>query len=296
MSNSAWVASLGKSDQANWAICRELQLWGSGSNNAGHVQVGDEIFIWRSGSGWFARCIVTSAPVPPTQSHPAPWPDGRTYKWMFGIRVVQELEEPIKPRSGEGGLQEVTGLYNIQLGQFPRLTAAQRLGVSSFYGLTNVAADPVEEIERQAQDDEHERTLRERTDIGPFEVERLVTARTGQGRFRENVLRVESTCRITGLSNSTYLIASHIKPWRNSDDEEKIDGNNGLLLSPHVDKLFDQGWIRFNNDGRFEPSPILDPAVFAAWKIEPSRNPQGFNTRQQEYLEYHRTAVFKLVA
>ncbi len=69
------------------------------------------------------------------------------------------------------------------------------------------------------------------------------------GDFRSNVRLNEKKCRITGVQDVRLLIASHIKPWADSSDKKNSDGCNGLLLSPHVDRLFDQGLISFQNDG-----------------------------------------------
>jgi HNH endonuclease len=66
-----------------------------------------------------------------------------------------------------------------------------------------------------------------------------------EGLFKERVRRFEDACRITKVSNQTHLIASHCKPWRDSDDEERLDGENGLLLTPSMDHLFDRGFISF---------------------------------------------------
>ena len=78
----------------------------------------------------------------------------------------------------------------------------------------------------------------------------LTKARLGQGLFRQRVAEQEPICRVTGLARQEFLIASHIKPWRECDHQERLDGANGLLLSPHVDKLFDRHWISFDRDGQ----------------------------------------------
>lgn len=70
----------------------------------------------------------------------------------------------------------------------------------------------------------------------------LIKARRGQGIFRRRVLATEPYCRLTGVSDPRFLRASHIKPWVVSDNNERLDGNNGLMLSPHVDHLFDGGY------------------------------------------------------
>jgi len=64
------------------------------------------------------------------------------------------------------------------------------------------------------------------------------------------------------------------------------------MLSPHVDHLFDRGWLRFEDDGTFTPSPKLEIEVLRSWRIEQPRSPRPFVPRQIEYLEYHRTAVY----
>ena len=93
---------------------------------------------------------------------------------------------------------------------------------------------------------------------GNLEKVQLVKARRGQGIFRTNVRLIEKSCRLTGVQNKKHLRASHIKPWKDSNDSEKVDGNNGLLLSPHVDHLFDQGYITFQNSGNLVISKELN--------------------------------------
>ena len=72
---------------------------------------------------------------------------------------------------------------------------------------------------------------------------RLVEARIGQGYFRDQILNRMNYCIITGAKN--ILEASHIKPWTKSNDEEKIDCYNGIMLSPNCHKLFDKGFFVF---------------------------------------------------
>jgi len=84
-------------------------------------------------------------------------------------------------------------------------------------------------------------------EIESTEKDQLIKARKGQGKFRQNVERIEKKCRVTGVVEKNMLIASHIKPWKLSSNIERLDGNNGLLLSPHIDKLFDLGWISFSD-------------------------------------------------
>lgn len=289
---NAWVGALSEDDQTNWPICKQHRLWGSGSNSAKSVRNGDEFFIWKSGQagGWLAHCRVTSDARRPSAAEPAPWPDGREYKWIFGIQVLREASTPFNPRSTDG-VQNLTGILNVRLSQFPKLTAEQATNIRSLIGGLEI---PIDDRlgEREKADDLHEEEIRQRTLDGPVAREQLIQARRGQGVFKQNVLLFEQSCRVTGLRAIDHLRASHIKPWSKSTDEEKIDGHNGLLLSPHIDHLFDRGWITFMDEGQLKPSPRLDPLVFSSWRIEPDRHQRPFMPKQCEFLEYHRSVVF----
>jgi putative restriction endonuclease len=132
-----------------------------------------------------------------------------------------------------------------------------------------------------------------RTDIGDVERTQLVKARRGQGIFRTNVRMNESRCRVTGVDDLAHLRASHIKPWRDCDDLEKLHGCNGLLLAPHIDHLFDRGWISFDGDGTLLIADGTNLHVLAAWGIEEGFNGGPFSEQQQAFLGYHRAHVFR---
>ena len=162
--------------------------------------------------------------------------------------------------------------------------------------------DPAELLSRQAQaittsedelDDEAEKEIIQKESIGPLEKQNLVKSRRGQGIFKTNVKMYEKQCRVTGLRDKTHLTASHIKPWRKSDNREKIDGNNGLLLSPHVDRLFDHGFISFSDSGEMLISSKLNRDVLKFWNIDPEINVGAFRPEQCVYLAFHRDHLFK---
>lgn len=134
----------------------------------------------------------------------------------------------------------------------------------------------------------------------------LIQARRGQGKFRQNVERVEDACRITGITNSALLIASHIKPWRLcSTAQERLDGMNGLMLTPDADHLFDRGFISFEDGGKVRVSSRVDRFDLrrlglehlapASTGFEEASLPwlaAGFEPSQRRYLDYHRREVF----
>ncbi|OIQ79591.1 hypothetical protein GALL_386670 [mine drainage metagenome] len=136
--------------------------------------------------------------------------------------------------------------------------------------------------------DELEREILQRKDIGPREKKSLISARRGQGIFKSNVNLYEDRCRVTGTSAKRHLIASHIKPWALSNDEEKIDGFNGFLLAPHIDHLFDDGFISFRDNGDLIISTKLNKAVLVEWGIPVSLNVGKFHAKQRTYLKHHR--------
>lgn len=146
----------------------------------------------------------------------------------------------------------------------------------------------------QGHDEENaaEQQIQQRTDIGPTEKLNLIKSRRGQGIFRENLEKIEKRCRVTGVLDRRHLRASHIKSWRVCDDREKLDGSNGLLLSPHLDHLFERGYISFSDNGELLVSKDLNRAVLASWGITLPRNVGAFSQEQRRYLEYHRAHAF----
>lgn len=122
----------------------------------------------------------------------------------------------------------------------------------------------------------------------------LVQARIGQGKFKERVSRFERSCRITRVENPTHLVASHIKPWRESDNRERLAGGNGLLLTPSVDQLFDRGFISFEDNGELLCSPVADTVSLQRMGVKTEKviNVGRFNGDQKHFLDYHRKEIF----
>ena len=131
--------------------------------------------------------------------------------------------------------------------------------------------------------------------IDQTEKDSVIKARKGQGVFRRKVERIQSCCRVTGLSDPRLLIASHIKPWRLcKTSAERLDGDNGLLLAPHIDRLFDRGLITFEYGGKVDVSSTLDDEVIGCLGLEAALE-QGvakFTRYQDAYLGYHRDRIF----
>jgi putative restriction endonuclease len=129
----------------------------------------------------------------------------------------------------------------------------------------------------------------------PLEVKtQLIRARKGQGKYRQLLLEQCPFCPITLISDDRLLIASHIKPWIKSDDEEKIDPKNGFMLTPTYDLLFDRGFISFTNDQKIIISPWLSKMTCSKLNIAPEKQyPMLPVIGREGYLEYHRVNIFK---
>jgi putative restriction endonuclease len=102
-------------------------------------------------------------------------------------------------------------------------------------------------LEEQVEDD---------SSVPATDREAIIRSRVGQGIFKQRVLQIETSCRITGVENLSHLVASHCKPWRDSTNEERLNGENGLLLTPSIDHLFDRGFIGFEDSGELLISPV----------------------------------------
>ncbi|WP_312923236.1 HNH endonuclease [Empedobacter brevis] len=116
----------------------------------------------------------------------------------------------------------------------------------------------------------------------------LITSRVGQGWYRLKVLeKWNFKCSVLNIETSPILIASHIKPWRLSSDEERLDPNNGILLSPNLDALFDKNIISFDNQGKIILTNKVSSEVYNSLGINEEMKLSKINESMLKYLEYH---------
>lgn len=135
--------------------------------------------------------------------------------------------------------------------------------------------------------------LSQETIIGK-NIKTIANTRVGQKSFREKLMNQTGACPFTGIDDPKLLIASHIKPWNVSDDDEKVDINNGLLLSATYDRLFDQGLITFNSDGTVRVSNWLSEDNRIVLGLSDGMKVERliYNKKKDKYMEYHRKNVF----
>jgi len=126
-------------------------------------------------------------------------------------------------------------------------------------------------------------------DVTETEREALTKARKGQGLFRNEVVALfGGCCAVTGCNLSSVLIASHIVPWKDATNAERLDPFNGLLLTPNLDRLFDQCWISFKDNGSILFSNNLNATVRTALGVSDQTKLRFVRSEMRPYLRRHR--------
>ncbi len=123
----------------------------------------------------------------------------------------------------------------------------------------------------------------------------LITSRVGQGYYRKRVLeKWNNKCSVTGCGIIKVLISSHIVPWRDSNDKERLDPDNGLLLSPNLDGLFDRNLISFGNNGSIIISDTLTNSDIDLLGINKKMKLRFVNKKMKKYLKRHREKLVNI--
>lgn len=125
------------------------------------------------------------------------------------------------------------------------------------------------------------------------QIKQMMLSRRGQGRFRNETLRFwGGRCAVSGLPEASFLVASHIKPWKEANPNERLDGFNGLPLTPNLDRAFDRGYVSFAEDGSIMISPLLSVESMEALGIRPDMALRICDERIGTYMAYHREHIF----
>jgi len=135
----------------------------------------------------------------------------------------------------------------------------------------------------------------EKEKLGETTKKAIIESRIGQGQFRKELIQFwEGKCAVTGVLLTDILIASHIKPWKVSNNNERLDRYNGLLLSPTYDKLFDAGYISFNLDGKIIISQLLSETQLEQLHInKEDKLIKKLGSEFNNYLVYHKENILK---
>lgn len=128
------------------------------------------------------------------------------------------------------------------------------------------------------------------------ERKQLTKTRVGQENFRKNLIKIWGKCSVTGVENLEFLNASHIKPWRISSNEERLNPLNGLLLNPALDTAFDKGFIGFDQSGKILVSKNLTHYDAEKMAINESLRLRSLYPENQKFLAWHRENLFDKMA
>jgi hypothetical protein len=94
-------------------------------------------------------------------------------------------------------------------------------------------------------------TIEDDKNLSDKEKNAWIKYRIGQTGYRVALLELwNNCCSVTNNTVKETLVASHIKPWSESNNTEKVDKYNGLLLTSNLDKLFDNYLISFKDNGK----------------------------------------------
>ena len=225
--------------------------------------------------------------------------------WLVPVRWTK-LEAPVQPKALIDQLRptlptkyapltkEGNGLQSVYLATIPEAMAA--VFVQASKEIDQAAKIPSFEIENEPVrrfEDRVEAAIKNNTTIDTTEKQELVLARRGQGKFRRNLEQIEDCCRLTGVRDRRFLRASHIKPWRLCEtNHERLDGYNGLLLTPTFDHLFDKGYISFSDDGAILIPDRLPNEVRCSLGLAQAVNAKTLTEAHEKYLAFHRKGVF----
>lgn len=217
----------------------------------------------------------------------------RPMEWIERLRPL--LPPRYSPLQANGH-----GVQSIYLAEIPETLALSLAELLSVEALEFARSDVIDKLiiapsaEMVLWEEHLERGIESDATVKQTEKEAIILARRGQGLFRRLVSEFESRCRVTGVDRPEHLRASHCKPWRDSTNHERIDGSNGLLLTPSIDHLFDRGFISFEANGRLLVSPVAHRESLARMGVDVGRelNVGAFREQQKKFLEFHRDAVF----
>lgn len=223
----------------------------------------------------------------PVQWNELPTPFQHREHWDVFKDLLPERYSPIVERTQRGNQKVYLAEVSLSLFEF----VAKASGVDT----ETYAASPLEDRPAasvlEAVESEVEAAISSDLALEDTTRLQLSSARRGQGKFRTAVQQRGAACRVTGLDHPDLLIASHIKPWwACKNGNERIDGANGLMLAPHVDRLFDRGFITFSDEGDVKVSPHISDAMLISLGLPDLRktNVGPFLEEQRVYLAHHR--------
>jgi hypothetical protein len=206
--------------------------------------------------------------------------------------LLPSVHSPIKIDTGganQSYLFDISKQFALALAQLIDTVAVELVrGNMVFDAMPDRSLENIAEWEDRVEDG-----ITTDTTIPETEKLALVSARRGQGSYRKALMKIESSCRVTLVNRARHLVASHTKPWRDCTNEERLDPENGFMLTPNVDHLFDKGFISFENDGSLIISSVTHTESINRMGVSTDElfNVGSFTSGQKGYLDFHREFI-----
>lgn len=255
-------------------------------SNMSLVRPGDVIFS-------YAQQALGAIGVASTTAYDAPQPDEFGNTWDADGRrvdVVYQTIDPVVP------LDSFVDDLVLRLPERHSPITRQKRGVQGYlFAIPPTAGQLIcDRIENTAPVEDLLANALALTVPDQTTKETLVKARVGQGRWRRDLLKHWcGKCAVTGLAVESLLRASHIKPWRDADNRERLDLFNGFMLAPAYDAAFDAGLVSFRDDGGIMVSPKLPANQLLVAGISDAARLSVLVDAHRGYLAHHRENVFR---
>ncbi|MBI4937195.1 MAG: HNH endonuclease [Nitrosomonadales bacterium] len=248
---------------------QEIETWRLRSHK--QAKVGDEVYLLKQGKeprGIFGRGVIIKSPYQTED------------KWVVDVKI-DEITNPSK------------SLF-LTLENLCQMHPPEGLWFSQSSGI-KIPDDVAEAMRNSKQWKINSITpvAVEPQDAPETSGTREVEIRIGQQQFRESLLQYWKGCSVTGCSFQEVLIASHIVPWSEASDAERLNVSNGLLLTPNLDKLFDNYFISFNSIGEILISKTIGSKAMHDLGINPSMKLRRTDEKLLSYLQKHERAFLE---
>lgn len=259
-------------------------------SNMSKLDINDIVFNYYKGN-ILGYCIITSktynAPIPTEFSQNVEWlnngymTDAEYHSFYSPINIKSKFEQ-IKDYLPE----KYSPLNNTKKANQGYLYKIDKILAKKLFSIANINIEAISTVrEKKVEYKIPDITSRKG----------LVTSRVGQGQYRRKILkRWNNKCAVTGSNLTEILIASHIVPWRDSTNEERLDVDNGILLSPIYDALFDKHYISFDEFGGIILSEVYTYFQFQKLGVSGNERIENLSQGNQKYLERHRKKLYNL--
>lgn len=240
---------------------------------------------WRWDTGrWshYKRVPSTNGFYTPSEEHWQIWPVIRRLHFAYIGKVAEKFSQ-LREDSQKKHMPHVLTYLRDTLKN--RYIIPEPVYIDSVFSTPN----PIREIQEYQSTPQYQ-------NLSETERESIIQSRIGQGRFRTELIRYWKGCAVTNCQVIKILRASHIKPWRESSNAERLDVYNGLLLIPNLDAAFDNGLISFTNDGKIIISDSLTKDERLKLSIYPEMRIKKIDKRHLRYLKYHRENKLNKIA